>query len=95
MRDIVVSAILIVVGVIGLTKVDTVEQLYAAAYPESAAQSRALDRCAASNNEFDRLDAMDRAGCYARLRVPPPSVQPMGATNEPKDDIRRLQATQH
>ena len=82
MKDIVVAAVLIAVGVIGLSNADTIEHLYMAAYPQSAAQSRALDRCAASENGFDRLDAGARERCYAKLQVPP-SVQLVGSKSEP------------
>jgi hypothetical protein len=92
MKDIVVSAILIAVGVIGLTHVDSIQHLYADAYPQSVERRQALERCAVSNTGFDRLDAAERANCYARLKVPPPSIQVMGTGREPQDDIRRLQS---
>jgi len=79
MKDIVVSAIMIAVGIIGLTNVDSIQRLYDEAYPQSMEKSQALDRCAAANGSFDRLNAGDRANCYARLRPSSPSLQIIGS----------------
>ena len=74
MKDIMVSAMLIAVGIFGLTHVDGIQRLYDEAYPQSVEKSQALDRCAAANSGFDRLDAAERANCYARLRAPSPGL---------------------
>lgn len=96
MKDIVFSAILIAVGVLGLMNVDRIRQVYAGAYPTSAEKRQALDRCSLGSAAFDRLDPAEREACYARQRVAPPSVQPLAPTRSmPKDDVRRMQATQH
>jgi hypothetical protein len=79
MKDIVVSAIMIAVGIIGLTNVDSIQRLYDEAYPQSVEKALALDRCAAANSGFDRLSAAGRADCYARLRQSSPSLQIIGA----------------
>jgi len=95
MKDIVISAMLIAVGAIGLTNVDTIRHLYAGAYPVGTAQRDALERCAMTNAAFDRLDAAERNDCYAHLKVGPPTVRVLGPPSMPKDDIRREQQVQH
>src|SRR5690349_12174823 len=70
MKDIVVSAMMIAIGITGLSNLDTIQRLYDEAYPPSAENSQALDRCAAANNRFDRLSAIDRGKCYAGLKAP-------------------------
>jgi hypothetical protein len=94
MKDIVFSAMLIAVGAIGLMNVDGIRQLYVGAYPTSIEKRQALDRCALGGTAFDRLDAAEREACYARQRVAPPSVQPLGPSRMPHEDVRRTQGTQ-
>ena len=84
MKDIVVSAMMIAVGIIGLSNLDGIQRLYDEAYPPSAEKSQALDRCAATNSHFDRLDGSDRANCYARLRLPSQVPQFVAAPHEPR-----------
>jgi hypothetical protein len=93
MKDFVVSAILIAVGIIGLTNVDRIQRLYDEAYPASAEKSQMLDRCAATGSGFDRFDSTERANCYARLRLAQPSLVITG--REAQDDLRRRQTIQH
>jgi len=95
MKDVLVSAIMIAVGIIGLANIDNIQRIYASVYPSSAIERVALARCAAVDRAFDRLDPGERANCYARIRpttgaeaAPMVSLQGM-----PQDDIRRLQAT--
>jgi hypothetical protein len=85
MKDIVVSAIMIAVGIIGLTHVDRIQRLYDQAYPQSIERSKALDNCAAAASGFDRLDAAARADCYARFSAPAAAAPP-----ESRADLRRL-----
>jgi len=68
MKDIVISAILIAFGVIGLTHIDEIGRLYADAYPLDQQQQQALDYCVSKNRAFDRLDSAERASCYVQFR---------------------------
>ena len=60
MKDIVVSAILIAVGITGLTNVDQIQRLYDKAYSADAAPARSLDRCPPASDR----DRVPRGDCY-------------------------------
>jgi hypothetical protein len=74
---------------------------YFAAYPSDPVKAEALNQCASSQPNFNRLDAIDRDQCYSALAVrapvgmaPVPS--PSYAHNPshlPGNDIRRQEAS--
>ena len=100
MKDVVISAMLIAVGVVGLTNVEGIRNIYAGAYAENLLRRDVADRClatsgGATSGGVGRLDTVDRDGCEVRLQVGAPTVQLLGPPTVPKDDIRRIQALQH
>jgi hypothetical protein len=92
MKDIVISALMIAVGGLGLTHADAVERFYIAVYPVVPEQQQALDYCAAEHRAFNRLDPTERDTCYAEFRAFAERQQAPGA---PQDDVPRREATQH
>jgi hypothetical protein len=102
MRGILFPAILAAAGYLGVTHTDKVVDLYRAAYPSDPQKSQALERCAALNPNFNRLDSADRAYCYSDGYGTRPTTTVLGPapspsydfspSHLPKDDIRRQQA---
>lgn len=84
MKDIVVSVILIAVGIVGLTNVDQIQQLYDEAYAVSAGQSQVLDRCAAASKGGDRIEA---GKCLSRMRS---QALQLGGRDTLADDRKRV-----
>ena len=95
----VILPLMITLGYIAYEHHDKIADQYNAAYPSDPVKAAALDRCAAKNPDFSRLDADDRQACYAGLTPvamvasPSPSPQyPYNPSSLPGNDIRREQA---
>ena len=59
-----------------------VSTIYGEAYPGDGAKRAALDACALADPGFNRLNAGERARCYARVLQTPPADSPQAPRRE-------------
>jgi hypothetical protein len=78
------AAILMGVGGFAVAHFQDVRSLYQGIYPTDPAKREALDLCFTQDHEFNRLDTIQREGCYRRALLPAaaaagfvPAVQPV------------------
>ena len=83
--------LLVSAGFIGFEHRAEVIDLYRAAYPADPIKREALEECVRRNPNFNRLDTIDRDGCYAHISDPWLSYA-HSPSQVPVTDIRRQQA---
>jgi len=84
------------IAVIGFTNRDKILDVYHSAYPTDPAKTAALERCAARDPAFNRLDPDDRERCYRGVGEPEPIAFDAGynPSHLPGNDIRRQQSNE-
>jgi hypothetical protein len=86
---------------IGFEHRSEIVDLYRAAYPADPVKREALEACARSDPNFNRLDTIDRNSCYANIsaRFPGAAASGPGVSDRrspsqlPATDVRRQEAT--
>ena len=75
MKFLTITAVVIAALLLALAPV--VSAVYGETYPGDGTQRAALNACAAADPGFNRLNAGERAWCYARLLRAPPAPAPL------------------